>query len=139
MRSENLKWVGSVELLVGDIYLDLHNCFDFVSFQHDVRKRELTLIWRKGTGDWVDASLPGHLTICFYDVFHLAVRPRDAQMPFSEDDCLEDFGFYESGKTDKGPFFGVSEIDPNWLWSFAFQSRAEIVVGAQLAAATLSS
>jgi len=139
MIFENLKWTGSVELLVAEVHLDLHNCYDFASFKHDIQKRELILIWRRGTGDWVDASLPSQFTLNFFDVYHLKIEPRDHQLPFTEDDCLEEFGFYSDAETNEDPFFREFDIDPNWLWSFTFQSKAEIVVGAKLAKATLAS
>lgn len=138
MISNNLKWIGPVELLVDDIYLDLHNCFDFMSVTHNVDRRELTLNWRRGFGDWITPSLPGHLAMCFADVFHLMIRPRDVLLPFSEDDCLASFGFCNEGDEDQDQFFGDFDVDPKWLWSFEFESRAEIIVGAQSVAGTLT-
>lgn len=139
MISSNLKWVGSVEILIGDVCLDLHNCYDLVSFQHHVRNQELKLNWRRGKGDWIDPSLPSQVTICFHKVFYLEIEPRDLRISHSEDDCLETFGFYSDSdhKKNEDFFFVETAIDPKWLWSFVFQSRAEIIVGAQSVAGIL--
>lgn len=137
MKAGNLNWVGEVELIVDGVYLDVHNCYDFCLMQHDVSKRRLKLFWRRGTGDWIDGSLPSDLTICFTDVNYFLAKPRDPKIPFSEDDCLANFGYDSDEGWADGPFFQEAPVSADWRWSFEFQSGAQMVVGAKSVEAIL--
>ena len=35
-------------------HIDLHNNFDFVGFDYNIADREIKLLWKKASGEWVD-------------------------------------------------------------------------------------
>ena len=139
MRAENFSWSDSIYLVVEGQELDLHNCYDFQSFTHSIANRSVSLAWCRGAGEWVDNDLPTSICIEIFEVHYLRVRPRDPSMPFTEDDCLSSFGYDCDEDWADGQFWVEGNLDPNWRWSFEFQSGAEIVVGGERARVTLQS
>ncbi len=139
MRAENFTWSDGIYLAVQGKELDLHNNYDFRSFAHDVESRTLSLTWHRRTGEGVDRKLPPSICIEISEVHHIKVRPRDPEMPFTEDDCLASFGYDCDENWVDGQFWVDGPVDPNWRWSFLFQSGAEIIVGADRAEVTLGS
>ena len=138
MQPKHFSWSQGIYLHVGDQELDMHNHYDFLGVSYDVQARSVALSWRRGTGDWVDPDLPLHVGIGMTGVHHFRVEPRDAALPFTEDDCLAGFGYDCDEDGADGPFWTDSPPDPAWRWSFEFQSGAEIVVGGEDAKVTLS-
>ena len=139
MKGVNFYCAESHEVVVEGLHLDVHNCFDFRSFHRDVTNRMLELKWRRSEGSWVDAALPKYLSILFFDVFHMSVKPRDPEMPFTEDDCLESFGYDADEECADGHMPADSRmlVEDDWRWSFLFQSGEEIIVGADSAEAAI--
>jgi hypothetical protein len=94
MKLENFSVCDdSITLEVDDMYLDLHNNFDFRAIEYSIDKRVIRLFWRKNPGEWVPEKLPGKVTLEFYGVTRFRMNARDADIPFSEDDCLGTIGF----------------------------------------------
>jgi len=83
----------NIALEVDDMYLDLHNNFDFRAIEYSVDKRVIRLSWRKNPGEWVSEKLPGTITLEFHGVTRFRMNARDVDIPFSEDDCLGTIGF----------------------------------------------
>ena len=105
----------------------------FINLSYDITEKLIALEWQRGTGDWVNLSLPHLISLRISDVYHLEVKPRDPEIPFSEDDCLSSFGYRSNENWCDGQFWTDKEPDVNWKWSFEFQSGAEIIVGAKSA------
>ena len=82
-------------------HLDLHNNFDFEEFFYNIEKRQLTLHWKGVKADWVPADNPSKLIITIYEVGFLKIVPRDNEMPFSEDTCLNDLTYYSSSEREE--------------------------------------
>ena len=137
MIMDNFSWSDSIYLKKDSQEFDLHNDYDFRKFSYDIREKLITLEWQRGTGDWVNLSLPHFISLRVSDVYHLEVKPRDPKMPFSEDDCLNSFGYLSNEHWCDGQLWTDKEPDENWKWSFEFQSGAEIIVGAKSATACI--
>ena len=129
MRAENFSWSDGIRLVVNEQEFDLHNCFDFRSFDYNVANRTASLKWCRGSGEWIDRNLAAGVRIEFFDVDYLKIRPRDPELPFTEDDCLASFGYDCDEDWTNGQFWMDGPADPTWRWSFLFQSGAEIVIG----------
>lgn len=137
MRAENFSWSDCIHIAVKDATLDLHNAFGFLSFEYNVANRTASLSWRRRSREGVDPDLPRGIRIDFFDVDYLKVEPRDPDVPFSEDDCLDSFGYdSDEGWTD-GQFWVDGPAEPAWRWSFVFRSGAEIVIGGARATLTI--
>ncbi len=72
---------------------DLHNCFDFTSFNYDQQKHRIELIWQKCNGDWVPVSTPQNLKIVFEGVHIFKTQERDRDYPTGDKECLSSIGF----------------------------------------------
>jgi len=120
--------------------LDLHNNFDFCDLHYSVEGRTLTLHWRRSTGDWVAAGTPASVSVEFREVSEFRFLPRDAELPFTEDDCVSTFGYW----TDETWADGVIMTDPTrtpdpcWLTAIHFMSGATVVVQASSAHARIA-
>ena len=95
------------------------------------------MLWHRGTGKWVDQSLPHGIHIEMLEIHYLKVAPRDPKMPFSEDDILDCFGYDCDEEWADGQFWQDGEPEPDWRWCFSFHSGAEIIVGGKRARVTL--
>lgn len=120
--------------LVQDGYeLDLHNNFDFVRLEYSLVERKLLLLWKRSNGNWVNSNTPKTLTIEFTEVGEFRFMPRDPEIPFTEDDCLDSFGYWvdedwANGVVLVGP---TQEPDPKWLTAIAFMSGAVLAIQAE--------
>jgi hypothetical protein len=119
--------------------LDLHNDFDFQRLEYSVTLRRLVLEWIRGTGDWIRAGTPASVRIEFRDVSEFRFTPRDAEMPFTEDDCVASIGYWTDEAWCTGAMILDSNADPEpgWLLAFEFQSGAMVAVAAATANAVV--
>ena len=76
-----------------DKYYDLHNNFDFISFNYNVKEKSACFTWVKSLEDWVPKNSPNHLELRFTNVSLFKSKERDFAIPYSEDNCLESLGF----------------------------------------------
>ncbi len=74
--------------------LDLHNDYDFQELRYSVAQRTLLLLWRRSEREGVRNSLPASSTIEFSGVTEFRFLPRRSGLPFTEDDCLRNFGYW---------------------------------------------
>jgi hypothetical protein len=120
--------------------LDLHNSFDFQSLDYSVEHRTLLLRWRRSHGDWVAAGTPASVSVEFREVSEFRFLPRDAELPFTEDDCLSTWGYWTDEKWADGVIMtGPTQTpDPRWLTGLHFMSGAIIAVQACSAHATIA-
>jgi hypothetical protein len=90
LRLINFTFDSSIELGFGDRYrwLDLHNCFDWRSLDYLSENRRIQLTWQRGSGEWIQSSLPDIIVLEFRGVARFAVCPRDPELPYTEDSCL---------------------------------------------------
>ncbi|NMR28062.1 hypothetical protein HH219_21505 [Pseudoalteromonas sp. NEC-BIFX-2020_015] len=133
MISENFSWSESIYLKYDSIEYDLHNDFDFIEINYIIETQSVTLKWKRGTGNWVNQNQPDLIVLNISNVSQFEFKPRDSEMPFTEDDCLESFGFISDDDWCDGQFWADKIPDESWLWSFIFQSGAEIIIGAKSA------
>ena len=137
--NRNFEIVNGIYLVQESHELDLHNNFDFKGLEYSVEKRSLVLRWQRSNGDWVSSEAPGALTIEFKGVSEFRFMPRDSDMPFTEDDCINSFGYW----IDEDWVEGVVVVEPNrkaepqWLTAIEFMSGAVLAVQAKSANANV--
>ena len=120
--------------------LDLHNNFDFCGLDYSVEDRTLSLHWRCSKGEWVSAGTPASVSVEFREVSEFRFLPRDAKLPFTEDDCVDAFGYWMDEEWAKrvittGP---GRTPNPRWLTAIEFMSGAVIAVQAASAHARIA-
>lgn len=133
MISKNFSWSESINLKYDSIEYNLHNDFDFVEINYSIETQSVTLKWKRGSGNWVNQNQPKFIILSISYVSQFEFKQRDPEMPFTEDDCLESIGFISDDDWCDGQFWIDKTPDENWLWSFSFQSGAEIIIGAKSA------
>ena len=131
--------VDGIYLVQSKHELDLHNNFDFLGLNYSVEKRTLLLNWKCSSGDWVAPETPQLLNVEFRKVSEFRFMPRDVEMPFTEDDCMNSFGYW----VDEDWAEGVIMVEPNqkaepsWLTAIDFMSGAVVAVQASSAHAQI--
>jgi hypothetical protein len=95
MKLINFTFDSSIELGCDGKhrYLDLHNCYDWQGFSYFSEERRIEMSWIRSNEPWVHEDLPGSLVLEFRDVSSLATRPRDSELPYTEDSCLASVTF----------------------------------------------
>jgi hypothetical protein len=119
--------------------LDLHNNFDFLGMDYSVEHRTLLLRWRRSAGNWVASGTPAFVRVEFHEVSEFRFLPRDAELPFSEDDCVSTWGYWTDEEWADGVIMTGSgqTPDPRWLTGIHFMSGATIAVQASSAHARI--
>jgi hypothetical protein len=133
------KIVDGIFLVQEGYELDLHNNFDFKGLEYSVEERRLLLHWKRSKGDRDGSDTPKALTIEFKQVSEFRFMPRDAEKPFTEDDCINSFGYWvdedwAGGVIMVGP---DQHAEPQWLTAIDFMSGAVLAVQAECANATV--
>ncbi len=77
-------------------HIDLHNNFDFVSFDYNVSDREIKLHWKKSSGDCVDENEFSSLVLTHKVVTFLRVIEREEKSIYEDDSCLGEITFFSS-------------------------------------------
>ena len=138
--NRNFKIVDGIYLVLEGYELDLHNNFDFTNLDYSVEHRRLVLNWQRSNGDWVRSDTPKALVIEFKEVSEFRFMPRDSEMPFTEDDCINSLGYW----VDEDWAEGVIMLEPNqtaephWLTAIDFMSGAVLAVQAESASAKVT-
>jgi len=118
---------GDIYLHTGSESLDLHNCFDFVGYTHDVAQRIVTLRWMPN--QYVSPEHRRPLVVEMRGVFHVSCSPRDPELPYSEDVCLNSVGLIPPS----APMLDSVQdsAPPDWHHLFAFTSGFMLRIGAE--------
>ena len=114
-------------------YLDVHNNYEFRSFNFDVLSKQLYLTWTRSHEKWANEKLCG-FRLVFKNVSFLKVRERDAELSFKEDTCLsfisflsrdmrEDFDSYTEPKN----VANDDDLNVNFQSNQAFKINCEFV------------
>ena len=119
--------------------LDLHNDFAYQGLTYSIESRSLLLEWRRREKEYMSPNTPKSLHVLFSQVSEFRFMPRDATLPFSEDDCMNSFGYWVGEDWAKGVMIGKpgQTPDPNWLTAIDFMSDAVILVQAEEASALI--
>lgn len=120
-------------------YLDLHNNFDFCGLHYSIKNRTLSLHWQRSSGNWVAVGTPESVSVEFREVGEFRFLPRDAERPFTEDDCVNTFGYWmDETRADGVIMTDPTQIPhPSWLTAISFMSGAVIAIKAESAYALI--
>jgi len=121
----------TIAIVIGDLYLDLHNSFDFIGYEYKSSEKIARLEWRRGDGNWISKELPEKLILSFKGVTNFAAQRRDGAMPFTEDNCLANITFLPAGLEDNFAAICPGHRSDDEHLSFAFQSGAGVKVWAE--------
>lgn len=120
--------------------LDIHNCYHFQELRYSVAERTCSLLWRRSDRDGIPPSLPTSAAIEFRGVTEFRFKPRDPRMPFTEDDCLRNFGYWTDEDWAEGSVMICDEpaaMDTPCLHAIELMSGAIVLVQADSAHATI--
>jgi len=131
----NFDIQGGIYLKYSDHELDLHNDYDFLGLNYSIENRNVILNWKRSKGDWVNPDIPESLSIEFSKVSEFRFMPRDSEIPFTEDDCLNSFGYWVDEEWADGVVIlnENQNPDPSWLTALDFMSGAVIAIQSESA------
>ncbi len=133
MKLSNFKIAkDNIALEIDDLYLDLHNCYDFIGFKYDVLNRTLEFNWQQNKGEWIQEGLPFNVTLIMEGVYLFKAQERDPEMPFTEDDCLSSIGFICKENLDElVEYYSNEPKDDCTHLNLVFMSGFEVKIGAE--------
>jgi hypothetical protein len=133
LMNRNFEIVDGIYLVQGEHELDLHNNFDFKNLDYSLEERRLVLNWKRSKGDWVSSDSPKAITVEFKEVSEFRFMPRDSRKPFTEDDYINTFGYWEDEEWAEGVIMVESnqKAKPQWLTAIDFMSGAVLAVQAE--------
>tara|TARA_R110000851_G_scaffold323151_1_gene489599 strand:- start:26 stop:448 length:423 start_codon:yes stop_codon:yes gene_type:complete len=137
--NRNFEVVDGIYLVQESHELDLHNNFDFKDLDYSVEERSLVLHWQRSNGGWVSFDTPKALTIEFRGVSEFRFMPRDSEAPFTEDDCINSFGYWVDEDWAEGVIMvePKQKAEPQWLTAIGFMFGAILAVQAESADANV--
>ena len=103
--------------------LDLHNNYDFQGVDYSIRDRSVTLRWHRGEGDWVPKQSPAEVELKYDGVERFEFHRRDPEMPFTEDDCLANSGYWTDEDWGDGVFVTPAAPEPIGFEPFNFSQE----------------
>ena len=115
--------------------MDLHNDYNFTGLEYSVHARKLTLTWAIADNSAATEQTGSGVRLQFDEVSEFRFMPRDKSKPFSEDDCLQSFGYW----VDEDWCDGILALepdqaaDPEWMTAIEFMSGAVVLVQAEAA------
>jgi hypothetical protein len=113
----------SIALNYNNKYIDLHNNFNFQSFNYNTTTRQLELLWTPSLEEWANKSISAFKLI-FREVTFLKVRERDNLLPFTEDSCLSLIGFLPNDlREDFDSFVDIKDVADSDDLNIVFQSE----------------
>ena len=77
MEKVNFLVDGNYALDVDGRHIDLHNNFDFESFEYSTKQNMLSVTWVKVIGDWVQIEVTEYVKIEFDNVVFLRIQAGD--------------------------------------------------------------
>lgn len=119
--------------------LDLHNFYNFVGLDYSIINRVLILRWLRKPQFENTKGLASEVKLVYQGVVHFEFRPRDPEMPFTEDDCLWSAGYWRAAGhpsdilfyADSGVFCSKAKPEEDWFRAFEFHSGAVVIVKAK--------
>ena len=131
--------VDGIYLVQSKHELDLHNNFDFLRLTYSIENRTLLLNWHRSDGKWVASGTPESVNVEFREVSEFRFMPRNSELPFTEDDCVNSFGYWVDEDWAEGVIMVEpgQNPDPSWLTAIDFMSGAVIAVQASSAHAQI--
>lgn len=93
MQLLNFEIKDGIYFVINHVELDIHNNYNCSGFNYDFENQKIIVSWNKGTGDWIHQDIPSSLELFLNDVSVFKTKERDPEIPFSEDDCVEQIGF----------------------------------------------
>lgn len=97
-----------IEIYTQDRVIDLHNACEFIKYTYNVKERTLLLKWVYFKNE--DYNCGKDCQIILKNSTQVEISPRDKEMPFSEDDCLDKLVYSEKEDTITLSFWGGIEI-----------------------------
>lgn len=128
-----------IYLIKDELTLDLHNDFDFEGLEYSVADRRVSLKWKCSTRENVKSNIPLSIRLDFFEVSEFRFYPRNFETPFTEDNCLNSFGYWTDEEWCDGVFLSENGevIDSQYLTAFEFMSGAIVVFRAARAIALI--
>ncbi|WP_426492393.1 hypothetical protein [Hymenobacter sp. 102] len=135
MTLENFEFGDdSISIEWSGIYLDIHNCFDFVGLQHQVADQTVILFWQRSSESWAQSTPVGGFKLIFNQTTYFRIAPRDAEYPLTEDTCLRDLSFVpQTERDDFDNVYFLKERSQTDDLKFVFQSEFGIKLNAHTA------
>ncbi|MBK0401441.1 hypothetical protein I5M27_00510 [Adhaeribacter sp. BT258] len=94
-------------------HIDVHNDYDFVSFDFDIVSQILKLNWIKSDRNRITFNEILDFTLIHYEVNFLNIMPRDSKALNSDDSCLLDFTFFPSTERDINDSLMIQNLPHN--------------------------
>jgi hypothetical protein len=134
---EHFTFDSGIYLVANGHELDLHNNYDFQGVDYSISDRSVILRWHRGDGDWLPKESPFKVELRYDGVERFEFQRRSPEIPFTEDDCLANSGYWTDEDWASGAFVEWAVPEPDWLRAFQFHSGAVILVQAREAHATI--
>ena len=97
----------TIEIISQGKLIDIHNACEFIEFSFNVSRRELSLLW-----DYYETERKAKkCEIILEDVIKMEISPRDEEIPFSEDTCLDKMIYNKKKSSIIFHFWGGMKID----------------------------
>ena len=119
----------NIGLLVGNVYLDLHNNYDFAQVVE--REGSISFVWRRAKGTWVPEQSPSsvHLTL---EAVSFAEHKGTPSSEFME------YGFFNNDTVGPVEYNGTHvPVIGHELFVARFENKSEVAVMAGRASVTL--
>ncbi|WP_338762077.1 hypothetical protein WAF17_16860 [Bernardetia sp. ABR2-2B] len=102
----NFEIIENYALNFEEKHFDLHNNFDFLSFEYSILKQEIKMEWKKSNDNWVDKNEVNNLILVHKSVSYLFFNNEVKENNLNENQDLSEITFFPSK---------IREVNDNFL------------------------
>jgi hypothetical protein len=82
-----------ISVVKDEVYLDLHNNYEFTSYNYNVVAKEFQMLFVKSAEEWAEKDIFNRLEFTFKGVIFLRIQEGDSSEFPNDETCLADIGF----------------------------------------------
>ncbi|PVY41915.1 hypothetical protein [Pontibacter virosus] len=131
MKLTNFEIEDTVTLHYTGLYLDLHNDYDFHEFKYSLSSQVFEIQWDKLETEETTSNNIDKFKLRFSAVSFLKIQERDAEVPVSEDKCLDVLGWLPQNMRQVMDSFGLKPDYKNDDMILIFRGGQTIKINAE--------
>ena len=110
-----------ISVIKEGVYLDLHNNYEFTTYNYDVVAKEFRMLFVKSAGEWAENEIYNKLELIFKGVAFLKIQDGDSSEYPNDETCLADIGFNTFDmRQDMGSILASNEFKSDYDMIFTF-------------------
>jgi hypothetical protein len=106
----NFEIIDNQFLKSDSVLIDLHNNFDLINLNYQVKEVTLVLRWIKSNGAWVPSNEFSYIELIHSKVNYLMVHPSEPNASLEDKTCISELGYFPSSQRNINDCFNMNTL-----------------------------